>query len=172
MAHLNVEIKARTSRSAELEQILEAEKARFVGVDHQLDTYFKVPKGRMKLRQGTIEKTLIHYQRPDQTGPKQSDVTLHHPEADISLKEVLENALEILVVVDKQRAIYFIDNVKFHIDTVAGLGNFVEIEAIDQDGSIGLEQLQLQCSHYMRLLGIQDTDLIDRSYSDMLLGDH
>lgn len=169
MSHLNVEIKARTRRSAEIKSILEANKARFVGIDHQVDTYFKVPKGRLKLRQGTIEKTLIHYNRPNQAGPKQSKVSLHHPTADQSLKVVLENALDTLVVVDKRRAIYFIDNVKFHIDQVEGLGEFVEIEAIDIMGTIGLDHLHDQCEHYLHLLDIPEEDLVNESYSDLLL---
>lgn len=169
MSHLNVEIKARTKRATDIKKILETKKARFIGIDHQIDTYFKVPKGRLKLRQGNIEKTLIHYHRPDQAGPKQSKVTLHHPVADESLKEVLEQALDILVIVDKQRAIYFIDNVKFHIDEVKDLGEFVEIEAIDIDGTIGLDHLHDQCEEYMKLLGIEVKDLVDQSYSDLLM---
>lgn len=169
MSHFNVEIKARTDRAAAIKEILEANDANFVGIDHQIDTYFKVPKGRLKLRQGKIEKTLIHYQRPDQPGPKQSAVTLHHPIADESLKAVLEGALDTLVVVDKQRAIYFIDNVKFHLDEVVGLGEFVEIEAIDAEGTIGVERLSEQCEHFQHLLGIKETDLVDQSYSDLLL---
>lgn len=169
MAHLNVEIKARTDRAEEIKAILEEQHAKFVGIDHQVDTYFKVPKGRLKLRQGNIEKTLIHYQRPNESGPKQSQVSLHHPQADESLKDVLMNALDVLVVVDKQRAIYFIDNVKFHVDRVQGLGEFVEIEAIDIDGTIGLDHLHDQCEHYIKLLGINSRDLIHQSYSDLLM---
>jgi adenylate cyclase class 2 len=81
----------------------------------------------------------------------------------------LTKSLGILVVVDKQREIYFIDNVKFHIDTVANLGTFMEIEAIDNDGSIGLNKLQEQCNYYMKLLNISEEDLISVSYSDLLL---
>ena len=33
---------------------------------------------------------------------------------------------------DKKREIYFIHNVKFHIDNVKNLGTFIEIEAIDE----------------------------------------
>jgi len=73
------------------------------------------------------------------------------------------------VVVDKQREIYFIDNVKFHIDRVEELGNFVEIEAIDKSGSLGEEQLQKQCRKYMNLLDIAEGDLVGESYSDLLL---
>lgn len=136
MHHLNIEIKARSHQHANIQQLLEARHADFKGVDHQIDTYFNVQFGRLKLREGTIENHLIHYQRDNQAGPKQSNVTLFSSDPASTLKEILTKALGILVVVDKQRAIYFVDNVKFHLDVVAGLGTFVEIEAIDSDGSI------------------------------------
>ena len=73
------------------------------------------------------------------------------------------------VVVDKKRKIFFIENVKFHLDEVNGLGPFVEIEAIDTKGDIGEEKLQEQCQYYMDLFGIKSTALIAVSYSDLLL---
>jgi predicted adenylyl cyclase CyaB len=76
--------------------------------------------------------------------------------------------LGVLVVVDKEREIYFIDNVKFHLDKVKNLGNFVEIEAIDNK-NIGKEKLLKQCNEYMKLFSIDKKDLIAESYSDMLL---
>ena len=86
-----------------------------------------------------------------------------------SLKALLTTALGILVVVDKKREIYYLENVKFHIDQVKDLGAFIEIEAIDRDGSIGEQMLLQQCQHYMELFKIQESDLIDRSYSDLLM---
>ena len=74
-----------------------------------------------------------------------------------------------LAVVDKKREIYFIKNVKFHIDTVVGLGEFIEIEAIDMDGSIGKDKLDSQCKEYIKLLNIMDKDLISDSYGDLIL---
>jgi predicted adenylyl cyclase CyaB len=47
----------------------------------------------------------------------------------------------VLATVDKHREIYFVGNVKFHLDTVEGLGTFVEIESIDMDGTIGQDRL-------------------------------
>ena len=166
---LNVEIKARSTRALEIKKILEAQNARFVGEDHQIDTYFKVAHGRLKLREGNIENALIHYKRGNQSGPKTSEVLLYTSNPKSNLKAILEAALGILVVVDKKRAIYFIDNVKFHVDQVKELGNFVEIEAIDKDGSIGQATLQEQCNYYMNLLGIEQNDLVAVSYSDLSL---
>ena len=54
------------------------------------------------------------------------------------------------------------------IDSVEGLGDFVEIEAIDTDGSISLAQLQQQCEAYMALFEINENHLLTHSYSDMM----
>ena len=169
MPILNIEIKAATSRHERIREILRSEQADYKGTDRQVDTYFKVKNGRLKLREGTIENSLIHYRRENKKGPKQSDVILFRTEPGSSLKELLVQALGVLTVVDKTREIYFIGNVKFHLDTVKGLGTFVEIEAIDRDGSIGKERLLEQCYHYLRLFGISQNDLISNSYSDMML---
>lgn len=169
MTHLNVEIKARCGNHDKIRNILTKLNADFKGTDHQIDTYFKVPVGRLKLREGTIENHLIYYQRENQDGPKTSQVTLfqNHPRS--SLKSILEKALGILVSVDKTREIYLLDNVKFHLDSVVELGSFIEIEAIDFDGSIGRDALHNQCEKYMSLLGVSSDDLISHSYSDLLL---
>jgi len=165
----NFEIKARCSNPNEIRDILKSQKAKFKGKDHQIDTYFKIDKGRLKLREGTIENNLIHYQRSNQQGPKQSNVTLYQTSNNKSLKNILTKSLDILVVVDKQREIYFIKNVKFHIDQVKNLGSFVEIEAINKDGTISKEDLLKQCQFFINLLKIKDQDLISESYSDLLL---
>lgn len=164
-----IEIKAKCTNQEAIREILKSEKADYKGTDHQIDTYFNVEHGRLKLREGTIENNLIHYQRENKTGPKQSNVSLYKSEPDSTLKNVLTSALGILTVVDKQREIHFIDNIKFHVDMVKNLGTFVEIEAIDRDGSIGKDILLEQCKHYLELFNIPQDDLISNSYSDLML---
>lgn len=171
MTHKNIEIKARCKNPDRIRRLLEENGADFKGTDHQVDMYFKVPNGRLKLRQGNIENALIFYDRPDEAGPKRAYVSLFRTDTvgAAQLHDILICALDVRVVVDKQREIYFIDNVKFHLDAVEGLGRFIEIEAIDASGTIGIQKLQKQCNHYINLFGITDTDLINVSYSDMLL---
>lgn len=164
-----IEIKAKCADASQIRTILLANQATFKGIDHQIDTYFKAPIGRLKLRQGNIENTLIHYNRPNQAGPKNSQVTYRRLPPNTDLKEVLAAAMGILTVVDKKRGIYFIENVKFHLDEVENLGTFVEIEAIDETGEIGVEKLKAQCAHYMALFAIQTSDLIEVSYSDLMM---
>ena len=157
---LIVEIKARSKDQDKIREILNDNKADFKGIDHQIDTYFNVNHGRLKLREGKIENNLIHYHRDNQLTPKDSKVLLYKSNPESTLKDVLISSCGIKVVIDKQREIYFIDNVKFHIDTVNELGNFVEIEAIDETGEIGKEKLLAQCNTYMNLLGITQNDLL------------
>jgi predicted adenylyl cyclase CyaB len=128
-----------------------------------------VPRGRLKLREGNIEHALIYYERPDTTGAKRSDVLLYQHQPDGALKDILVKLHGIKVVVDKKRKIYFIGNVKFHFDTVAGLGTFVEVEAISDDPRAEPGGLQAQCEHYAELFGINPSDYVHVSYSDLLL---
>ena len=74
-----------------------------------------------------------------------------------------------MVVVDKEREIYFIDNIKIHLDQVKGLGTFLEIEAQSEDGDKSEGLLNRQCVQLMDELGIRNEDLVNESYSDLLL---
>lgn len=166
---LNVEIKARCKDLEHLHGILMKSGADFKGTDLQEDRYYAAKAGRLKLRQGPIENTLIHYHRPETDGTKTSEVLLYHPTNPKGLQAVLDEAMALRVVVAKERRIYFHGNIKFHLDRVRELGSFVEIEAIDRDGSRTREDLEVQCQAWMTRLGIKAEDGIAQSYSDMLL---
>ena len=165
---LNIEIKAKTNHSEFIRGYLKANKAEFKGTDFQADTYFNVPNGRLKLREGNIENNLIHYERQNTPGAKESSFQLVHIADAKSLKEILTKSLAVKIVVKKKREIYFIKNVKFHSDEVEGLGNFAEIEASDLYADISKEELQKQCDFYLSELKIKQEDLVSVSYSDML----
>jgi len=169
MKLLNVEIKARCSNPERIHTILKDSGARYAGRDYQIDTYYVAPQGRLKLRQGNIENALIAYDRANQSGPKQSNVLLYRTGDSAGLKAILNKTLQTQVIVDKQRDIYFIDDVKFHIDEVKDLGSFVEIEVIDKTGTQSEETLRGKCNYYLQLLEISDEDLLTHSYSDMLI---
>lgn len=165
----NYEFKARTARLDELEALLKQHNPRFLGEDHQADTYFNVSVGRLKLREGNIENALIHYKRSDLAGAKTSEVLLYEHAPDLTLKQILTTALGIKVVVNKARRIYFIGNIKFHFDRVEGLGEFVEVEAIDRTDTVETEELKRQCAEYEELFQIPSEDYVAVSYSDLLL---
>lgn len=170
MSYLNIEIKARTGSPELIRKILTEHNAEFKGIDEQTDTYFNVPHGRLKMREGNIENNLIYYVRNDQAGPKNSTFHLVKVEDAKGLKEVLTRSCGIKIIVKKKRAIYYIGNVKFHLDDVPGLGIFVEIEAGNLMAKKTEDELLEQCIFYLKKFGIKEEDLVAESYSDMLLG--
>lgn len=167
----NNALKARLDRLEPIRAFLMEHHARLAATDYQKDIYFDVPHGKLKLRHGTIENALIHKESASAIDPCSGKVgyfTLESPEVDAdALVLILDKALGTKAVVEKKREIYFIDNVKFHLDEVQGLGCFVEIEAVDVDDSATPEELSAQCCRYREALGIREEDLLTRSYSDL-----
>lgn len=169
MSFLNVELKARSNNLVFIRKYLIDNNAVFKGIDQQIDTYFNVLHGRLKLREGNIENNLIFYERANQAKPKKSYFNLVKVDDAKGLKLSLEKSIGIKVEVKKHREIYFIENVKFHIDDVAGLGSFVEIEAGNLLADFSEQELKSQCEYYQEKLKITKEDLIRESYSDLLL---
>lgn len=174
---INVEIKARATleqQRAAVEwldgfaQGPDGSIVSYKGRDNQSDTYFNVPNGRLKLREGNIENCLIQYDRPDKYGPKVSKYNLIYVKQG-DIKDALTKALGVLVVVNKQRDIHYLGNIKIHLDKVDNLGYFIEIEARDEQETMGLEELRRQCDQLIAVFQIRDEDLVSQSYSDMLL---
>lgn len=165
----NFEFKARVEELEKYESKLLTLSPRFQGLDHQIDTYFNARRGRLKLREGNIENSLINYDREDISGSKESQIILYDHAPNIALKNILTRQLGVKIIVDKKRKIYFIENVKFHFDFVENLGKFIEVEAIDCKGEFTVEELRLQCNKYFNFFELTQDDIIDKSYSDLIL---
>ena len=169
----NVEIKARLRDMGAAERIA----VELAGPEpharlRQVDTYFRVPAGRLKLREisGTEERAeLIVYHRPDQSGPKSSTYHVAPVDDPAALKGVLVECLGVRIVVDKRRTVYLWRNVRIHLDSVAGLGEFLEFEAVMPEGAADEEGERL-VADLMERFGTPRGDLIEGSYSDMAEG--
>jgi adenylate cyclase, class 2 len=169
MQGINVEFKARMRDEKQVRAALKSLRPRVAGTDHQVDTYFNTPTGRLKLRQGNIENALIFYQRQNTPKVRPSRVLLcefSDPALVRTLKQVLASALGIAAVVDKVREICFVDNVKIHLDRVRGLGKFLEVEAFISKGS--LRRTRKQVEQIKDLFGVLPGDILSQSYSDMV----
>ncbi|WP_321318212.1 class IV adenylate cyclase [Labilibaculum sp.] len=164
----NIELKAFCKNKEKIREILLSIGASYKGTDQQKDTYFHSKSGILKLKEGSIENKLIHYVREDKKGSNESQVYLYPTTPDSNLKKILEKTVGTRSIVEKKREIYVIDNVTFHIDTVKGLNDFVEIIAKDNEGSISIEKLKEQCNKYIKILEINAKDLNLGSYSDLL----
>jgi adenylate cyclase class 2 len=164
IAYKDFTIKAVITNLAALEKALTGMKANFAGTDHQKDTYFSVPRGKLKLREGTIENLITHYERVDERGVERTIVYQYDLTPTPEQVDKLRREHEVLGVVEKERRIFFIENVKIHIDKTANGKTFVEVEAIDSNDSKSLEQLRAQCLSIKEKLGIKDVELVKSGY--------
>ncbi len=165
----NFEFKAKVDNLEQYEVKLQSLNPTFIGTDHQIDTYFNVQKGRLKLREGNIENSLINYDRENLNESKVSEIILYQHQPNIALKNILTHQLGIKVVVNKLRKIYFLGNIKFHFDTIKNLGTFIEVEAINKHNEFSLEELKNQCDTYFSFFELEESQIIDKSYSDLIL---
>jgi adenylate cyclase, class 2 len=170
MKRINFEFKARMRDERRVRAVLKQLRARYVGLDHQVDTYFHAPSGRLKVREGTIENALIFYRRTNSARPRRSSVDLMLLPRRNGLRAILSRVMQPRVVVDKRREIYFVGNVKIHLDRVRGLGKFLEVEAITRTGR--LDRARGQALRFQKLFGVARQDIVPQSYSDLVISNH
>jgi homotetrameric cytidine deaminase len=164
----NVELKALDPDPARSLAVCRELGAEDKGVLRQRDTYFRARSGRLKLREEEgAGAVLIQYDRPDEAVARESRYRLTRVEDPDDLRASLDAALGTLVVVDKERHLFLWDGVRIHLDTVDGLGSFVELEGVAAPES-DLTPEQEKVARLQRELGIEQ--VLTDSYSDRLLG--
>jgi adenylate cyclase class IV len=144
---------------------------------HQVDTYLKVPHGRLKLREfhsqtspSVIERAeLIAYHRPSESGSRFSTyevVPISGQHAPTLLRSLLMTHDE-LVRIDKQRQVAIVGHTRVHLDRVLGLGEFVELETVI--GVIDDAQGAAEHAQVITALGLDLLPSVPGSYSDLAL---
>jgi predicted adenylyl cyclase CyaB len=165
----NIEIKAQI---ADVEAVLPkvasiADQGPFEIV--QDDTFFVCATGRLKLRvfsEGQGE--LIFYRRANQQGPKESFYLRSPTAAPDSLREALSLAYGQAGRVEKHRTLFLIGRTRIHLDRVAGLGHFLELEVVLEDhesSEVGVREAH----ELMARLGVETSQLIDGAYVDLVV---
>ncbi len=164
----NLELKARCSDLAAARQTIGRLGARFEAVEEQCDTYFHVPHGRLKLREiDGRTATLIWYERPDREEVRASAYYLV-PVADAgTMHTALAAALGVRGEVRKRREVYLWHNVRIHLDQVADLGSFVELEAVvGPEAGEAVSRARLE--QVRGALGLAGVEQIAGSYGDLM----
>ncbi|XP_030815793.1 uncharacterized protein LOC115910093 [Camarhynchus parvulus] len=135
----------------------------------QTDTFFRVPRGRLKLRRTQDGRgELIFYERPDSASPKLSRFSITPTADPEGLQAVLSQSLGVLGTVRKERLLFLLGQTRLHLDRVQGLGDFLELEVVlrpeqsEEDG-------QRLARELLQELGIGEQDLISGAYLDLLL---
>ena len=164
----NVELKAADpDPAATLRAALQLPGVQDLGVLEQRDTYFRAREGRLKLREEDgAPARLISYVRADEAAARTSAYRLIEVPDPDDLKAGLDDTLGITVVVEKERRLLLWQDVRIHLDTVAGLGSFVELEAVaPADSDLSTEHERVR--HLSAELHIGDVEA--RGYAALLL---
>ncbi|MEQ8789039.1 MAG: class IV adenylate cyclase [Pirellulaceae bacterium] len=164
----NIEIKCRLASLSETRRLVEAIATDRLGVIRQTDTYFFTRTGRLKLREADPGGAqLVAYERGDAREARPSDYRLVSVIDPPGVKAALAETLGVQAVVAKTREVFIYHNVRIHLDDVAQLGEFLELEAIvgpTAGEAVCRERLQT----LQQALRIGASDLVSVSYSNMI----
>jgi adenylate cyclase class IV len=118
----------------------------------QADHYFPVARGYLKLRvvRGGASE-LIYYERPKRKGARESNFVLWRVGDPVGALEIFSAALGVETVVRKTREVFLVDGARIHLDRVAGLGTFVEIEVLTERAGSGSGQLMRDLCERLQL---------------------
>jgi predicted adenylyl cyclase CyaB len=164
----NVEIKARVEDPEDLarraRQLAGAGPQRLV----QHDVFFHCRQGRIKLRRFADGRgELIAYRRADATGPETSHYHVVPVADPPALAAALTSTLGVLGEVRKTRRLWLAGRTRIHLDEVAGLGHFVELEVVLEAGEAVARGTQ-EAEELMAALAIEGANLVSAAYVDLL----
>ncbi len=163
----NLEFKANCDSLDMLRQRLANLQAEHRRTMKQLDTYFNVPQGRLKLREiNAHEAQLIYYERSDLAESRYSNYQVCDISEPTAFMQIATMAWGVKGVVEKQRELWMFGDTRIHLDEVRDLGQFVELETVIRDQTEGEAQAEHQL--VKDALGIKEEDLISISYSDLI----
>ena len=134
----------------------------------QDDTFFVCEAGRLKLRAFSKEQgELIFYRRANQQGPKESFYLRSPTFAPDTLRESLSLAYGQAGRVQKHRTLFLVGRTRVHLDRVAHLGHFLELEVVlegDEPSEVGVREVH----ELMAKLGVEPSQLTEGTYVDLL----
>lgn len=164
----NVEIKARIGSIDPIAATVAAMADRGPFEIQQDDTFFACERGRLKLRAlSATEGELIFYQRANRAGPKESFFVVSPTASPDSLREALSLAYGQAGRVRKHRMLYLVGRTRVHLDSVEGLGHFLELEVVLREGEPS-ESGMAEADRLMATLGISADQLVEGAYVDLL----
>ncbi|HLX80953.1 MAG TPA: class IV adenylate cyclase [Burkholderiales bacterium] len=134
----------------------------------QDDTFFRCESGRLKLRAFSKQKgELIFYRRANQQGPKESFYLVSPTSTPDTLRESLSLAYGQVGRVEKHRTLFLVGRTRVHLDRVKGLGDFLELEVVLEQGEPAEAGVQ-EAHSLMARLGVEPSQLIEGAYVDLL----
>ncbi|MBS3944158.1 MAG: class IV adenylate cyclase [Melioribacter sp.] len=160
---LNLELKIKVNSRKYLLEKIKSSKAKYSKIINQKDVYYKIRKGLLKLRIENGTYTLIKYLR-DEKGKRWSNYHLltligENPES------YLKDIFKIDIVVEKKRELYMYKNTRIHLDSVKGLGNFLELESVVINNK---KESEIEFNEAVKFLDLDPTKQLKTSYKNLL----
>ncbi|CAD5211238.1 unnamed protein product [Bursaphelenchus okinawaensis] len=134
-------------------------------IAQQLDVYFNVPYGQLKLRKTHPSKEhaeLISSKSVSHSSNLVETRSTHIQEAS-ALRKTLELCITELGSIKKKRRVYVKDNVRINLDDVEDVGVFVDIE-IKKDGSHDVDK---KAEEVRKALGITEDIVVSSTYLEL-----
>lgn len=156
----NLELKAKVDSFRTIKGTLKKINAEYKGVLKQKDTYFKAKGFLLKLRKENGRYELIKYNRDEKGKKRWSNFELLFIEGK-NPEKYLSEILKPEAVVEKSRELYMYKNTRIHLDTVKGLGKFIELETIMNKGKLDARK---RFNELVDLLGLDLSKQIKTSY--------
>lgn len=177
MESRNVEIKCILSNYEKTLSILyKLDKYIFIGILFQKDTFYNNGSKRLKIREESStffslpKREIIYYDRADIIRPKLSNyLKINIPNKDdLEKHHIIYSANGIIGVVEKERKLFMYKQTRIHVDIVAKLGFFLELEVQLFDHET-LQEGEKIANDIMKELQIESEEMISCSYLDLML---
>lgn len=134
----------------------------------QHDFFFRCGAGRLKMRVFEPDcGELIQYEREDLAGPRCSQYQIAYTSTPEILLDILTRTLGRIGEVKKTRILFVIGQTRVHIDTVDGLGDFLELEVVLRPEQTEVEGRRI-AEELLTEFGIKSDQLIAKAYVDLL----
>lgn len=162
---LNLELKVKLKSFNKTKKLLEGINAEFIKTLNQKDVYYKIKGGLLKLRIENDEQSIIKYLRDEKGKDRFSDYDFLRFSYG-SAEKFFDSVFKTEAVVRKKRLLYMFDNTRIHLDSVKGLGNFLELETLVLDGK---NDAKKRYEYIKKVLELEDIPELKKSYRDLII---
>ena len=171
---IEIEVKARADHER-IKYLLNDLGARAIGVEHHCDTYYNAPHRDFSITDEALRIRIVNRHAVLTYKGKKLDAvskTREEFETDVDGDTMRSILLSLSFVesgvVRKTRAVFELEDLTICLDSVDGLGEFIEVETIVEFGS-DVELHRARIFGFMERLGIGQGDSIRVSYLEMLI---
>ncbi|MBW6470839.1 MAG: class IV adenylate cyclase [Methanosarcinaceae archaeon] len=173
---IEIEVKARADHEW-IKDLLKVLGARAIGVEHHCDTYYNAPHRDFSITDEALRIRIVNGRAVlTYKGKKLDAVSKTREEFETGVDAVIMRSILLSLgfvesgVVKKTRAVFEMEDLTICLDSVDGLGDFIEVETMVQSKS-DVDEHRARVFGFLERLGVGQEDSIRVSYLEMLIED-